>query len=587
MAVKSAKEHFQVDWLISNLRWVLLLSVAVVSVLDIFIGHSGDVDAAGILPQIILLAIAAFYNLCVMLLLSYSAMPNIIPVMTLAIDTFFSIGFVITSGGLASPLLFFALFPILTAALRFPWAVSLTVAVAVIASSGFISYRLNDSTISWPVLISLAAPSLVLLLAAVISGLVGDRVKKTVARRQQREKEEEMQKLRAAREHSRLTFELASTLSATLNYNKVLEAVLDVGEKGMLELGQPESEHVSLVLLFGHNNLRIVASRHLTQRDRNIVFAGKEGALCQALSTAEPVHTDRPDQDPELKRLLAMHKCKQAIVVPLRAGFENFGAVIFGSSQAIPYTGEQQNLLIAICNQAIVALQNAELYQSLREEKERIVAVEEDARKKLARDLHDGPTQSIASIAMRVNYTRMLLEESKNAKQVFEELKQIEDLARRTTKEIRHMLFTLRPLILETQGLKAALEQYIEKLSETEPTPIHLKAAPQVNQTLDQEAQGVIFYIIEEAIGNARKHSQADNIWVRLYFPAQDVFVAEVEDDGKGFNVEAVQLSYDQRGSLGLVNMHERAEMINGNVAISSAPGEGTKITLTAPLHKR
>jgi len=587
MAVKSAKEHFQVDWLISNLRWVLLLSVAVVSVLDIFIGHSGDVDAAGILPQIILLAIAAFYNLCVMLLLSYSAMPNIIPVMTLAIDTFFSIGFVITSGGLASPLLFFALFPILTAALRFPWAVSLAVAVAVIASSGFISYRLNDSTISWPVLISLAAPSLVLLLAAVISGLVGDRVKKTVARRQQREKEEEMQKLRAAREHSRLTFELASTLSATLNYNKVLEAVLDVGEKGMLELGQPESEHVSLVLLFGHNNLRIVASRHLTQRDRNIVFAGKEGALCQALSTAEPVHTDRPDQDPELKRLLAMHKCKQAIVVPLRAGFENFGAVIFGSSQAIPYTGEQQNLLIAICNQAIVALQNAELYQSLREEKERIVAVEEDARKKLARDLHDGPTQSIASIAMRVNYTRMLLEESKNAKQVFEELKQIEDLARRTTKEIRHMLFTLRPLILETQGLKAALEQYIEKLSETEPTPIHLKAAPQVNQTLDQEAQGVIFYIIEEAIGNARKHSQADNIWVRLYFPAQDVFVAEVEDDGKGFNVEAVQLSYDQRGSLGLVNMHERAEMINGNVAISSAPGEGTKITLTAPLHKR
>ncbi len=583
---QNAQRHFQIDWLISNLRWVLLLSVAVVSVLDMFIGHGSDVDTAGVLPQIILLAIAALYNLFVMLLLSYSAMPNVIPVMTLTIDTLIAIGFVITSGGLTSPLLFVALFPILTAALRFPWGISLTVAITVIISSGIISYFTSD-TVSWPILISFAAPAMVLLLAAVISGLVGDRVKQTIAQRRQHEKEKELQKLRAAREHSRLTFELASTLSATLNYNKVLQAVLDVGEKGMLELGQPESEHVSLVLLFGHTNLRIVASRHLTQRDRNIIFEGKQGILGEALSSAEPVLTEQPDEDPELKRLLAMHKCKQAIVVPLRAGFENFGAVIFGSSQPNAYTGEQQNLLIAICNQAIVALQNAQLYQSLREEKERIVAVEEDARKKLARDLHDGPTQSIASIAMRVNYTRMLLEKSTDKEQIFEELEQIEDLARRTTKEIRHMLFTLRPLILETQGLKAALEQYLKKLRETDTISFHLEASPRVEKALDQEAQGVIFYIIEEAIGNARKHSQADNLWVRLYFPSSDVFVAEVEDDGKGFNVEAVQVSYDQRGSLGLINMHERAEMVNGQFNMSSAPGEGTKITLTVPLHEQ
>jgi len=149
------------------------------------------------------------------------------------------------------------------------------------------------------------------------------------------------------------------------------------------------------------------------------------------------------------------------------------------------------------------------------------------------------------------------------------------------------MLFTLRPLILETQGLKAALEQYLKKLRETDTISFHLEASPRVEKALDQEAQGVIFYIIEEAIGNARKHSQADNLWVRLYFPSSDVFVAEVEDDGKGFNVEAVQVSYDQRGSLGLINMHERAEMVNGQFNMSSAPGEGTKITLTVPLHEQ
>jgi signal transduction histidine kinase len=220
------------------------------------------------------------------------------------------------------------------------------------------------------------------------------------------------------------------------------------------------------------------------------------------------------------------------------------------------------------------------------EEKERIVDVEEDARKKLARDLHDGPTQSIAAIAMRVNYTRMMLERDKDIDQTTEELTRIEELARRTTKEIRHMLFTLRPLILETQGLRAALEQYISKLAETDPLSVHLEADQNLEKALDQNAQGVIFYIIEEAIGNARKHAKAENIWVRLH--RQDsMLVAEVEDDGLGFDVDAVQSQYDQRGSLGMINMHERAELVSGKLSIASAPGEGTRITLTAPLQRR
>jgi signal transduction histidine kinase len=281
-----------------------------------------------------------------------------------------------------------------------------------------------------------------------------------------------------------------------------------------------------------------------------------------------------------------MHSCKQAIVVPLRAGFENFGVVVFGSTQPDTYREDHQKLLIAICNQAIVALQNAQLYQTLMEEKERIVEVEEDARKKLARDLHDGPTQSIAAIAMRLNYVRMLLDKEKDLQHTAEELTRIEELARRTTKEIRHMLFTLRPLILETQGLQAALEQYIDKLAETDPMPIHLEATSDVGQVLEQNAQGVIFYIIEEAIGNARKHAQAKNIWVRLCVQG-NTFIARTEDDGVGFDVDAVQMRYDERGSLGMINMHERAELVNGKLSIASAPGEGTRITLTVPLRGR
>jgi len=91
-----------------------------------------------------------------------------------------------------------------------------------------------------------------------------------------------------------------------------------------------------------------------------------------------------------------------------------------------------------------------------------MIEVQEEARKKLARDLHDGPTQSVSAIAMRLNLIRMML--TRAPEKVEDELIRAEDLARRTTKEIRHMLFTLRPLVLESQGLHAALEAMAEKM---------------------------------------------------------------------------------------------------------------------------
>jgi len=553
----SVKARFEVDWLISNLRWLLLASVVLVSFADFFINHKGNFpEATPFIPQIVLLVFALFYNLAVILLLSYGSL-RFMPAMTLLIDTLLTIGFVITSGGLSSPLLFFALFPILTAALRFQWGISLLIAVAIVGGCGFAGYLMLPPGKSWLDLLPFAASGLILLLATLVSSLVGDKVKQTIAHRHRLKEKTELRKLRSAQEHSRVIFELASTLSATLNYNQVLEAVLEVGETGMREWGQPNSTHVSLVMLFGHDNLQIKASRHLPPRDQKATFQGQSGVLSRALMSAEAVIIDNPSADPELGQLIAMHSCRQAVVVPLRAGFENYGAVVFGSPQHDAYAGDHKSLLTAICNQAIVALQNAQLYQSLMEEKERIVDVEEDARKKLARDLHDGPTQSIAAIAMRLNYTRMLLEREKDTQQAIEELTRIEELGRRTTKEIRHMLFTLRPLILETQGLHAAIQQYISKLAETDDLPIHLEARPEIDKLLDQNAQGVIFYIIEEAISNARKHAQATSIWVRLYI--QDgTFVIEVEDNGAGFDVGAVQRRYDERGSLGMYHLGAR-----------------------------
>ncbi|MCS7179124.1 MAG: GAF domain-containing sensor histidine kinase [Anaerolineae bacterium] len=562
--------------MVSSLRWLLLLMVVLVAFLDPLHGfRSSSSLALGLLT-----ALAIVYNLVLTLLLAVHAFPLSLSVIALAVDTMLAVGLMAVSGGLDSPLLFFSLFPIITAALRFSLLASLSVALFI--TLGYLGLGvLQPTPITGLTLLTKVGSVVLILLAAMITALVGGQMKRRLDLAQQQEQEEELRRLRARHQQSRLIFELASTLSATLNYQRILEAILDVAEIGLSELAGENVPVVGLILLFRGEHLQVAASRHTPRRDQQVVLEGRLGVLAQAMSTAEPALCLRPGEDPELGRFVALHACREAVAVPLRAGFETFGIAVFGSPRAGLFTPDYQDLLVALCNQGVVALQNARLYQSLMEEKERIVAVEEDARKKLARDLHDGPTQSIAAIAMRINYVRSILHQQPET--VAAELERIEELARRTTKEIRQMLFTLRPLILETQGLRAAMEQYIAKRMETDPLPIRLEAPEGVDQRLDKDQQGIIFYIIEEAISNARKHAHASQIQVRMYTRG-NLFVAEVVDDGVGFDPRILEQGYEERGSLGMLNMRERAELVGGKLTIISAPGQGATVRLEVPL---
>jgi signal transduction histidine kinase len=145
------------------------------------------------------------------------------------------------------------------------------------------------------------------------------------------------------------------------------------------------------------------------------------------------------------------------------------------------------------------------------------------------------------------------------------------------------MLFTLRPLVLESEGLIAGLHQLAEKMDENHEQSVVIEAEDDVADDLEMGKQGVIFFIVEEAVNNARKHAEAAHIWVRLH-RKKDVLFLEIEDNGTGFDVERVQSNYEQRGSLGMVNLHERTELVNGIIKIDSRPGRGTKVNVTIPV---
>ncbi len=392
------------------------------------------------------------------------------------------------------------------------------------------------------------------------------------------------------RERLQTIFDLISSLTATLNYQRVLDTALDLSATTLGTPSTPAERLVSAVLLFSEPaegkqaQLTVAASRRFTPADTRSVLPGTRGLVGHAFEEGKPIASKDLAHDPELGRMVALRACKIAYCIPLRHGLDNYGVLLYAHPDPDFFTPSQREILGIIAHQSVIAIQNALLYRDLEQEKERMMEIQEEARKKLARDLHDGPTQSIAAIAMRVNFARRLLE--RDAKAAGEELFKIEDLARRTTGEIRHMLFTLRPLVLESQGLVAALEAMAEKMRETYNQNVIINADEKVVPELELGKQAIIFYIVEEAVNNARKHAQAAHIWVRLKPLEKCVALLEIEDDGVGFNVGAVDSTYEKRGSLGLVNIRERAELVNGIPSIDSAEGKGTRIRVVIPLNE-
>jgi len=390
-------------------------------------------------------------------------------------------------------------------------------------------------------------------------------------------------------DHRRLReiYNLISKVTATLKYESVLEIALDLGSRVLATPNIPAERLVSAVLLFteaeyDHPSLTVGSARHFTQSDLRVVLPGTSGLIGEVITDGTPNSRIDLSKDPELSRIVALRPCSIAYCLPLRAGFDTYGVLLFAHSDPDFFTQSKRELLDIISHQAVIAIQNARLYSDIQREKERMIEIQEQEHRKLARDLHDGPTQSMAAIAMRLNFARRLLE--RDPKATADELSKIEELARRTTKEIRHMLFTLRPLELESQGLIGALKAMAEKTHETYNQNVIVEAEENVISELEMSKQTIIFYIAEEAINNACKYAQANHIWVRMKDYDKDLVMLEVQDDGVGFDKSNVESSYEQRGSLGLKNMNERAEMVNGIFRLESAIGKGTIIRVLIPM---
>lgn len=208
----------------------------------------------------------------------------------------------------------------------------------------------------------------------------------------------------------------------------------------------------------------------------------------------------------------------------------------------------------------------------------RIIEAQEEERKRVAREIHDGPAQSLANVVFKLEYSEKLLE--KDLKQAKEELNELKGLVKQSLQDVRKIIFDLRPMSLDDLGLVPTLKQYIDDFIEK--TGLDVELTIVANEAdLQSSYEVAVYRIIQEALNNAHQHAQPKQVDVKLELRSNLINVV-ISDDGCGFNVEEVLNTADD-DSYGLLSMKERAELLQGSVDFTSQPGQGTKVKLRIP----
>ncbi|OFV81146.1 MAG: hypothetical protein A2W26_03150 [Acidobacteria bacterium RBG_16_64_8] len=223
---------------------------------------------------------------------------------------------------------------------------------------------------------------------------------------------------------------------------------------------------------------------------------------------------------------------------------------------------------------------NAELQRKeeiQRELLKKVITAQEEERKRVARELHDETSQASAALLLSIDASsESIPHEAK------EQLQRMRAMADRVLDSIHHLIFDLRPSMLDDLGLPSALQSSAESHLE----PLGMDVSFEIlghERRLEPEVETTLFRIGQEAIANIRRHAEAESVRIAVEFGEEEVRL-EIEDDGKGFDAGAVERATDRASGLGILGMRERAALLDGTLTIRSQPGMGARIIARIPL---
>lgn len=204
----------------------------------------------------------------------------------------------------------------------------------------------------------------------------------------------------------------------------------------------------------------------------------------------------------------------------------------------------------------------------------KIIEAQEEERKRIAREIHDGPAQAMANVLLKSELCEKLI--TKDIEQAKIELKNLKNIVQQSLKEVRKIIYDLRPSALDDLGLIPALSRYIKNFSEETGIFVDFSVLSDYKR-LSPEIEITCFRVVQEALTNIKKHSKAKNASVKFEFGMRFISII-IKDDGIGFDKENIGQGY------GLMGMKERVEILNGKFEISSFKNKGTQIYISIPV---
>jgi two-component system sensor histidine kinase DegS len=210
----------------------------------------------------------------------------------------------------------------------------------------------------------------------------------------------------------------------------------------------------------------------------------------------------------------------------------------------------------------------------------KIIKAQEEERKRVAREVHDGPAQSLANVVFKLEYSEKLLKTDISKAKA--ELKDLKRLVKKSLEDVRKIIFDLRPMTLDDLGLIPTLRKYVNDFMEKTGLDIQFKVLKNEAE-LKSSYELAVYRVVQEALNNADQHAQAQNIVIKMEIK-RDLINVIIEDDGCGFDVDQALENSAGRDSFGLLSMKERVELLQGELSINSKSGKGSRIILKIPF---
>lgn len=291
---------------------------------------------------------------------------------------------------------------------------------------------------------------------------------------------------------------------------------------------------------------------------------------------------------PTCEEMLGLTGMKSGMSATVKIREREFGVLCAADREERSFSASNKDLLLLLGNMAALEATRKQAEEALAQSEEQLrslsrqlLRAQEDERKRVARELHDGIGQSVTAIKFEVE--NVIRKMSVNVpSEHFAPMQSLLTVIQNVVEEVGQIAMDLRPSILDDLGVLATIAWLCREFRKTHPHIEVLKNLELKENEISDDQKIVVFRILQEAFNNIAKHSCADQVQVLLRKRIGGIELC-VRDDGVGFDLESVSSAASNRRGLGLASMKERAQLSGGSFAVLTQPGSGTVITASWP----